>query len=168
MKWFQNAPTRTKLLTGFGLMMLLLVAVFVTAYFAITALLESQRRIFNNNFSETLDAVSFDANEGDIRAAMLTMVNTTNRAEIDQLRNLIDQKSVQANELLRRLLDQNRDRPKTLQQLETWRAIRDAYKQTREQQVIPAALEGNVEQARGLMHGIQSERFNQMRAITTK
>ncbi len=168
MHWFQNASTRAKLLTGFGSMALLLGVLFATSYFAISTLIGSQRRVFENNFGEVVDAMSFDANEGDIRAAMLSMVNVTNRADVDRLVQEIEDYSRHANELLTRLLHQAENRPTTLAQLEAWRSIRDEYKASREKEVIPAIRAGRLDEARTLMLTVQHDRFQKMRGITTQ
>ncbi len=168
MQWFRNASTRIKLLSGFGLMLVLVAAVFLTGYLAVTSLVDSQRQVYEQNFVGLVDAVNFDANEGDIRAAMLMMANATNGASIKRFRDLIDERSLRANELLNSLLTINQSHSNTLQHLEEWRSIRDAYKNTRENQVIPALLENRREEALGLLMTSQDQRFQQMRGITQK
>ncbi len=166
MKWFQNAATRTKLLFAFGLMLVLIGGVFCSAFFAISSLIASQKDLFDNRFNQVIDALNFDSNEGEIRATMITMALLTNRAEMKQLQGVIDDKSKEANQLLTRLINQNRDNPKVLQRLEDWRSLRDSYKTTRETEVIPALEEGQFDKARDLLLSTQADRFRQMRAIT--
>lgn len=46
MKWFVDLPTRSKLFLGFGLMILFLVVVIVTAYSGIMAIQISQKSLY--------------------------------------------------------------------------------------------------------------------------
>ena len=54
MKWFLNLPTRAKLLFGFGVTGLFLVAVIVTSYTSIRSIQESQRRLHKEDFSRAV------------------------------------------------------------------------------------------------------------------
>jgi hypothetical protein len=51
MKWFLNLTTRTKLFLCFGLMVIFLVAVVLTAYTGITAIYESQKHLKLETFA---------------------------------------------------------------------------------------------------------------------
>jgi len=168
MNWFQNSPTRIKLLSGFGVMVVLLGIVFGTSYYAITSLIGSERTLFDTRFSDVVDAITFEANEGDIRIASLMMLNQTNAAEIQRLNTTIGDESKEAELLLRRLMEQNQSNTNILQLLQEWGDIRDAYKKTREEEVVPAMEQGRLEQARNLLLGVQAERFQKMREITSK
>ena len=59
MKWFLSLSTGAKLLLGFGLMMILLATVMVTAYSGIRSIQESERTLFEKDFVSTVSLVSY-------------------------------------------------------------------------------------------------------------
>lgn len=45
-----------------------------------------------------------------------------------------------------------------------FRRVWEAFKRTREQEILPAVYRGRYDQARAIAHGIQAERFEKMKA----
>ena len=83
MRWFLNLHTRSKLLLSFGVMLLFLAVVSVTAYTHLTALQRSQRRLFAEDFANATDFALLMAHETEIRVAVLQMLVATQPAERD-------------------------------------------------------------------------------------
>ena len=81
MKWFKNLKTVLKLFLGFGVMIVLLGLVIVMAYGTITAIRDSQQRLFNEEFVGVVDLVELRADLNRQRARMFEMMDSTNRTE---------------------------------------------------------------------------------------
>jgi methyl-accepting chemotaxis protein len=157
MKWFINLKTGTKLLTAFGLIILFMIIVMVTAYSGIS---EIQR-----NFRAALTLSDLEANNNSQRAAVLTMMSITNRAEQAAAHQQIKEISKENDTLFQTLTDLFRDDSKILSRLAELATIRSAHKQTRDDQIIPLILEGKIEDARGLSLGINQERYVKLRDL---
>ena len=165
MQWFLNLTTRTKLILSFGVMLLLLAAVSVTAYRSITAIQQSQARLYKEDFANEADLLTLRLNENGMRAAMLEMQAVTKRSDQEVWHQDAKDRSKAVDEILPRLLERNRSDPKSLRRLEELRDNRDAFKQTRETEIIPLIYEGKINEARKLAHGIQAERLLKIRSI---
>jgi methyl-accepting chemotaxis protein len=157
MKWFINLKTGTKLLVAFGVIILLMIVVMVTAYSGIS---EIQR-----NFRAALTLSDLEANNNGQRAAVLTMISITNRAEQATAHQQIKEISKENDTLFQTLTDLFRDDSKTRSRLGELTTIRSAHKQTRDEQVIPLILEGKPEDAKSLSLGINQERYVKMRDL---
>ena len=99
MNWLKNASTRVKLLAGFAFAMVLMLAVLAAAYLGIESVLNRQTHLFDVDFSQLVDVLQVDGNNADARLNIMTMLNVTNRAELDALHQQIKEKS-QTNEVL--------------------------------------------------------------------
>jgi methyl-accepting chemotaxis protein len=164
MKWFLDLTTRGKLFAGFGLVIALLAMVVATAYTGITAIQESQKKLYQEDFADALDLMRLRAEENGMRASMLEMQTTTQRSEQEIRHQDVKQRSKEMVAILRRLLERNRDSP-NLSRLEELRTIQDVFAQTRDVQIIPLIYAGKFEQAHTVALGIQQERYVRSRAI---
>jgi methyl-accepting chemotaxis protein len=166
MKWFLDLTTRAKLFLGFGLMVVLLAAVTVTAYTGITALEQSQKRLYDEAFTNTTDLLTVRTNLNGVRAALVTMLSVTARSDQDLWQQDVRDRSRQVDETLRRVLDRQRSDPGSIRTLEELRATWEAFKQMRDTQIVSLFSQGKVEEARKLATvGIQTERYVRMRSI---
>jgi methyl-accepting chemotaxis protein len=169
MQWFLNLTMRAKLLLGFGVMLVLLAAVGVIAYRGLTALQESQLRLYNENFADAVDFLDLRADQNGIRAALLTMMGATTRSEQDTWHQEVKVRSREIEEVLQGLLRRYQNDPGTLRKLEEWKTTREAFNAARDTQVIPLIHGGKVEEARKLLlEGAQEERFQKLRALSTE
>jgi methyl-accepting chemotaxis protein len=165
MTWFLDLSTRAKLLVGFGLMVFCLAMVILTAYVGITAIQASQKRLYEREFAIAVDFEELRANQNAIRAALLTMMMLSQRADQEAQHQESMNRIKENNEILLRLLERSRSDPQLSHKLEEFAVIRKASLQTTETQVIPLIYAGKIEDAKELFLGIQAERDNQMRAI---
>ena len=165
MSWFLNLATRGKLFLGFGLMLLFLAAVIVTAYTGITAIQESQKRLYNEDFANAVDLMALRMNQNGVRAAQLTMMSSTKQSDQEAWHQDLKDRVKEIDEILQRLFELGRNDPMFLRRLEEEKTTRDAYKQTRDTEVIPLIYGGKTEEAKKLVLGIQGERYRKMRSI---
>ena len=157
MKWFINLKTGAKLLVAFGLIIFFLAIVIATAYSGITSI--------QRNYRVAVALSDLEANNNGQRAAMLTMIATTNRAEQATGHQRMKEISKENDTLFQTLTDLLRNDLRTLSQLGDLATIRSAHKQTRDEQVIPLILEGKSEEAKSLALGINQDRYVKMRDL---
>ena len=81
MRWFLDLPIRAKLLIGFGLMVVFLAVVTISAYLAMTAIQESQRSLYAHEFAIAVDLEELRSNQNATRAATLTMMMLSQRSD---------------------------------------------------------------------------------------
>ena len=164
MKRFLGLSTRAKLFLGFGLMIILLATVAVTAYLGITAIQKSQKKV-EEDFANAVDLKDVRSNQNGVRSALLTMMLVANRSDQEELYQEIKARVKEIGETMAELFKRSQDDPQLLRSLEEFDAIRGDFQQTRDTEVIPLIYEGKVEGAKRLFLGIQAERDNKMRSI---
>jgi methyl-accepting chemotaxis protein len=165
MTWFLNLSTRVKLFFGFGLMLLFLATVIVVAYTGIMAIQESQKRLYNEDFTNAVDLMALRMNQNGVRAAQLSMMSVTKRSDQEAWRQDLKDRVKEIDEIMQRLFERGRNDPMFLRRLEALETTRVAYKQTRDTEVIPLIYAGKIEEAKKLVLGIQGERYLKMRSI---
>ena len=156
---------RAKLLSGFGLMILLLVVVAVTAYRGITAIQQSQKNLYERELADALEMKEVRSNQTAVRSKLLTMIVLPGGGRQESLRNEIKGLSKQTDELLKRLIERNTNDSKRLSRLEDFNAIRKVYGETRETELIPLIFAGKTAEATKLFSGVQADRDARMEAI---
>jgi methyl-accepting chemotaxis protein len=166
MKWFLDLPVRAKLLVGFGLIVAFLVVVTITAYMGITAIQESQRSLYDHEFTIAVDLESLRSNQQATRATALAMMMLTERSDQESRHQRIKDRSKENDEIMRRLFERGRNDPQLLRRLEEFETIRSAFRDTRETQVMPLIYAGKSDEAKGLFVGIQAERNDKMESIS--
>ena len=156
---------RAKLLTGLGLIILLLAIVTVMAYGSISAIQESQKSLYEREFADVQDIREVRADQNASRADLFAMLVLTGRPEQEALQKAIRERSKTTAETLQRLLERNKDDPRRRPLLEEFMAVRKVFGETRESQMIPMISAGKTGEARTLAVGIQAERNARMESI---
>ncbi len=162
MKWFLDLTTRGKLFAGFGLVIALLAIVVATAYTGITAIQESQKSLYQEDFANALDLMRLRAEQNEVRAGLLTMMALAQRSDQETWHQDIKESARETTAILQRLPERNRGRTDVLRKIEEIKAAREAFARTRDAQVIPLIYAGKAEQARELTLGIQEERNSRL------
>jgi methyl-accepting chemotaxis protein len=165
MKWFLDLTTRAKLFLGFGLMIAFLATVIVAAYIGIAAIQESQKRLYREDFANAIDLKDIRTDQQAERAVVLAMMLLTKRHEQEAVQREIKDRLQDSAEKMQRLLERTRSDPKLLAKLEQFQAVRMAFRQTMEAQVIPLIYEGKIDEAKKVALSVQEERNKQMRSI---
>src|SRR4030067_1905906 len=168
MKWFKDLSTRMKLFLGFGMVIALLIAVIVTAKRGISALEKSQKDIVTMEYANHSDIVALNANESGVRMALLMMMSASDRAGKELWHQRVKENAEEISKSIQRLLERNKDEPKILSKLEELNKVRLAFKETRDTQIIPLIYDGKIAEAKSLGLGIQTERFDKIRSITSE
>lgn len=168
MQWLLDRSTRAKLFLGFGLIILLLVAVIATAYTGITTLQAAQQRLYEKDFTIAVALKDIRANQNAINANVLLMLLETSPSSRERAQQDITERQQSNDEVMQPLLNQTAADPMLRAQLEEFDALRRTHRETWHTEVIPLILGGNHEEAKGWILGIQEERNQQMRSLATE
>jgi len=165
MNWLMNLGTRAKLLLGFGLIILFLIYVITSAYTTITNIQTSGKNLFEREFTNAVDLKDIRSNQNAIRANLATMLVISSQSELKALEQDINTRSQENTDRLAALLDRNRDNAVFLAKLKEFNAVRIAWRENWENQIIPMIHEGKTEDAKTLILGVQGEHQQKLREI---
>lgn len=163
MNWFTNLTTRMKLAIGFGIVILCLVAVIITATIAINDLNTSAKNIQTGEYANILDVMGISVNMNIMRADTYAMLATNDPAEKLQKETDIQTRKQEVNAALDRLKVNVKD-PKAIVALSDFRDQLTVFANVRDGTVIPLINAGKTAEASALSSGIQEERFQNLRA----
>lgn len=167
MSWFRNLKTGTKLVLGFGVMIALLGVAMATGYTAITAIRDSQQRLFEREFASAVDLTELRADQNRQRARMLELTLTTNPTELNNIVQEIRSRVKEIDDSLRRLARAYQSDPGALHKIEELTSLLAAHRQARDTQ-IALVFDGKAEEARQADENLQAERFEKMRQISVE
>ncbi|MBI2413781.1 MAG: methyl-accepting chemotaxis protein [Deltaproteobacteria bacterium] len=165
MNWFQNLSTRAKLILGFGVVILLLIIVIITAIRNISVMQGSQRQIVRADYSNSVDILTLENRGDEVRVALLTMMGSGSRADKELWHQVIKQSTTEFDAIFNRLLERNRDNPAILARLDELGKINSAFRETRDSQIIPLIYDGKLAEAKRLALGVQAARHDNMNRI---
>lgn len=164
MSWLLNLSTRTKLVLGLGSILAMMLLAVMSGYQGITALQESQRRIYSEESADIVDLTTLRVHYNAVRADLLAMMLMGKQAEQEAMHQNIKQRVNDIEALFKTLTSRNKNEPGRLHKLEEIKNQRDAFAQTRDAEIIPLIREGKIEEARKLAMGIQAERYRKISA----
>ena len=167
MNWFKNLKTGAKLLVGFGTMIVLLGTTIAIAYNAITAIRDSQRKVFEKQFVGVMAMVELRADLNRQRALLLEMTLTTNRTEQETRAEEIRSRTRKIDESLQKLAEFYRGNAKFTLKLDELKGTLVVFRQTRET-LIKLMFEGKNEEDRMSAGAAQAERFEKMNGISVE
>jgi len=166
MKWFLDLSMRNKLFVCFGLMFALMTWVIATAYTGISAIRESQDRLYQEDFANERDLLALRVNYNGMRALMLEAQMLSKRAEQEPLLAQAAERSKQIDRIIASLLERAKHVPNRLARLEELKSVWQAFAKTKDTEIIPLILDGKLVESRGFAVGVQQERAQKIRAIT--
>lgn len=165
MNAFLSLTTRTKLVFGFGLILLLLLAVMATAYQGITTIQTAQERLYNRDFADTANLLEIRTKNNRVRADILNMMLLSKRSDQEVWHKDLKESSRDIDNQFQQLFKRQRENREFLNKLEELKAINDAYVQTRDEQQIPLIYSGKISDALDIGVTIQSELYLKMRDL---
>lgn len=165
MKAYLNLSTRAKLFSAFALMGLFAAASILFAYNALSAMRDSQRRLFDVEMANVVDLKDIRADHHAIRAAVSQMMLASNSSRLESLRDEVLARNRAVQSELARIAERKgsiEEKRDLLREFETTQA---ASIQLRDTQILPLVARGRIEEARELFTGIQLERDRRLGAI---
>jgi methyl-accepting chemotaxis protein len=162
MAWLLNLSTRSKLLAGFGVLIAFLLAITLLSTLNASALLANQQTLYRNHFADVQDLEHLLAVQNAIRAQQLrTMLAGGAGDAQEQIQRDIENLGAEGGRIAERLLARNSDNT-LLREIAT---IRAAFEDTRKNVVVPLVRAGRFEESQKLAQGIQTQRFDKLRAL---
>lgn len=165
MKWFLNLATRTKLFAGLGTMVVLLAITVALAFVSMRELQASQTRLYEHEFVISVSLRELSNNQNGTRSALLTLMLARQAEDREAARQEIQRRAQEGDELMARLLEVGQEEPGFSAKMDEFRALRLAYRRTRDEEILPLIEAGRVEPALGLILGVQADRDERLRAI---
>ena len=98
------------------------------------------------------------------RENLISMLAEQDKAKQEELKKKVDDASVSLEKDLASILADKATPEATVTQLKAFEAKWVEFKATRDKELIPALLKGQLDQAKSLAKGIQADRFKQLKA----
>ena len=161
MKWFTNLTTRAKLVLGFGIVILCLIVVIITATMAVTDLNTSTKGIYTEQYANILDVLGISVNMNVMRTDTYAMFAANDSAGVLQKETDIHTREQEVNDALDRLKANVRG-PESISALSDFRDQLTVYTNARDDTTIPMIKAGNKTEAWAFSNGVQEERFQHL------
>lgn len=158
--WLANLKIRNKLFLGFGLLTALVFAVALVGHRGMQQVNGYLVSAHDQHFKLALSIAEVGSNLNAVRAALLGMMAAKDRAAQDKLHEQIRALTKNIDTSFDAILEDAGNvalKSRILAVQEVWQAFR----YTRDQELIPAIYAGRLEEARRLATGIQARRFAQ-------
>ncbi len=169
MGWFKNLKLRSKLLVGFGSILLLLAGVIAVGFQGMTSLEQSEKRVVDDRFQPAIHALEADSSLNLARALMLSLLTTTDPASQASLELAIADNATAMDgniDGLQAILTRTSD-TEDLTLLSQITTQLTAYRDGRTQE-LSLVSQGNVDSARALEFGDQQVRVDKMRSLLSQ
>ena len=156
---------RSKLFAGFGLILILLAVVVLTAYRGISEVQEAQKRLLEGAIADKSDLREVRTNQIAIRADVASLFLSGDRSKQEELHAEIKARYGRNGELMRGVIERNKHNPVRLAKTKEFDAQRQAYRDVRESQVIPLIYAGKSEEAKQIFFVDQAKRNEQLQQL---
>jgi methyl-accepting chemotaxis protein len=168
MKKFRDLPVKTKIFVSFGIMILLLVIVAVTAYLSVANIQENNKKIYQDDFTNVVDILEVQAYNAANRDAVLSMIIETDKSAVELQQQDISLRNAANDVTLQQLLSRNENDPVLQPKLQAFYELRNQYAYTRDKEQIPLILAGKRDEATSIALGVQKERFEKIDPMVTE
>jgi methyl-accepting chemotaxis protein len=148
MKGFLSLSTATKLTIGFGLVILLIAFLIFYSDSALTDSLESHKDLQRVDYANVLDIKDVRSNQNGIMTSLFALTVTENAAERERWRTAIQAGSEDNSAKIGELQARNEADTELSSKINQFAAERKTFTTIRDQQVIPAAMAGDIKKAR--------------------
>ena len=166
MNWFLNFKIQNKIFFGFGLMLVFLVVMTAVAYQNITSIRESQEKLFQSDFAIALELVEFRSDMNRMRAIFpLMLLYAGHQSEIKiwhEKVNEVDKDIKTTIPKIRKLIQNDQD---FMNKYEELVSLFNVYMEIRDTKQFPLIYSGKADEAKKLMLGVQTERYENIRKI---
>lgn len=162
MNWFTNLTTRIKLVFGFGIVILCLLTVIITATMAVTDLNTSTQDIYTGEYANTVDILGISVNINMMRTETFAMIVSTDKSVILQKDADIQTRKQEVSAALDRL-KMNVNDPEVISAINDFHDQLTVFSEERDTTTIPLIKAGKNAEALAISNGVQEERFQNLR-----
>jgi methyl-accepting chemotaxis protein len=166
MNWFLSRSTRSKLLLSFGLVIVFLAIIVGVAYHDITGVQQTSKSLLDYQVQNELQLTHLQSHQHAIRASMLAIMALTDPARQRHELEFMETMSKENSVLLQSLLDRTRDDSDYHAGVVKVAGLRELYRQTRDDIVIPLVIANRTGEARTSVLGVEDSLTSQMDVIT--
>jgi methyl-accepting chemotaxis protein len=165
MKWFINMATKKKLFLGFGFIIVLMIIALIFCYKGIEQVQDAHGLLYNKEFQIAVGLKDIRANQNGIRANVLFLLTVKDPSMVQQRIANTKERAKLISDDIHKLKEIFKNEPKRLAQFEEFASIAQDFAKTRDSEVLPLLHAGNVEDAKKLITGIQTERDNKIKDL---
>lgn len=163
MKNFENLSLRAKLLLSFGIIWIMFLIVVLIAFYGIREVTISEQNLNDVKFKIALDLQQLRSHQNFNRSLILELMLTEDKAEQNIIETTINARADSIERIIRDVLLLDTD-PLVQSRVNELNDLQKIYKETRNE-VIRNFKNGQKEDARRFLTGIQDERFEQIRKL---
>lgn len=157
---------KTKLVASFGILTLFLgMAVFV-GYKSLHELKGFLEEMYGEHYQASVGVATLHGKLNGVRAALVTMMSETEKTKQDGQLKIITDLTEEIDSIFAGLLKNASFKQDMITPLKETNAVWVAFKNTRDNEVIPAVYAGRLQEAKNIALGIQKERYNKFVALT--
>ena len=169
MGWFKNLTTRSKLILSFGIMCALLIGLSIMAYNTLASIQKNEREVVDQNNLAALSAVQIRSHQNRIRGVMLEFLMSGDKAARAAMKSEIDSNSKEIDVCLEsiKLFLATQNLPAETALAADVEKDLTIYRDARAE-IFRLIENGKTDQARAFGTGVQTERFEHIRATLIK
>ena len=156
---------RTKLTISFCIIIVFLCASMFVGYYTISKMRNLIEDMYEENYKTSVGVAQLLAKLNGVRAALMTMLSETDRVKQEAQHNIIKDITKEIDASFEGMINSSgtfREISILKEARETWVAFRDA----RDNEIIPAIYAGKTGKVSALAVGIQKERYDRFVALT--
>ncbi|TAN45770.1 MAG: methyl-accepting chemotaxis protein [Nitrospirae bacterium] len=165
MKWFMDISTRGKLVLSFGLIIVSLSVAITIAYSGLIKIQKSQQDLFEEDFKSAVTMIQLRSHMNRMRAAIPMMLLAKNESEVKAWHEKVKEVDKEMLDEIPKLQKKLQNEPKLSAKIEELSVVFNAFREARDTKAFPLIYAGKVEEAKKLVGGIQTERYEKIRAI---
>lgn len=166
MKNFENLSLRAKLLLSFGLIWIMFLIVVLIAFYGIREVTLSEKSLNDVKFKIALELQQLRSHQNFNRSLILELMLTEDSTEQNIIESTINARADSIERIIREVLLLDPD-PAFQSRVNELNELQKIYKQTRSE-VIRNFKNGQKQDARSFLTGIQDERFEKIRMLAVE
>jgi methyl-accepting chemotaxis protein len=165
MNWFLNMKTRTKLILGFGAMILLLAIAIAAACLLLVEMRNAEKALCEEQVAVVRDFMHVKNGIDGMRAVIPLMVMAADEAEVKKWHEVARDSERSVNEALGRLEKAVRDRPNLRGRFDELYIVLKAFAADRENKTLSLLNKGRAVEAKALYRTVLAERSEKIRLL---
>lgn len=167
MKWFYNLSTKSKLTVGFGIIVIMLIAMFFNTQSQIKTIYSNQIMQDEKNFHETVALLRININVNAIKSAVRDMIIGNPNTPVDSLKKEVNARADsifkymdKVHQIITKWTDKKND-----VKIDELSSLMPVWAQTVEKEILPEIIMGNAKEAEKLVYGIQLIRYKRIKTL---
>lgn len=168
MSIFHDMKTQSKLLGAFSILLIMIIAVIVMGYRGLKNSDDHLKTMYREHYVASVGIAKIGSDVNAARVMLVSMMAEADKATQEKQHQNILAITKEIDDRFEALIN-NKDMPQDmLSDLKEVKDVWEAFRDTRDKELIPALLAGDIEKAKGLALGIQGERYKKMRDLSDK